>query len=370
MASPAVARIRPAALRNNLDRARAAAPGCPVLAVIKADAYGHGMADVARILDSADAFAVARFAEAVALRHSTDKDIVVMSESLGHDDVVIARDHNLQVVVHDLSQIDLLETLGSRAPLAVWLKIDSGMGRLGIAPADTAESIVRLRDCKGVDGEPVLMTHFASADELDNAATEEQLKCFGAAIGDWQGDVSVANSAGILGWPDALTSGGPLQYSGRNWIRPGLMLYGVSPFAGQPPADAGLRPAMSFEGCLTTIRELAKGARVGYGGEWQAARDSRIGVVNVGYADGYPWRMPGGSPVVVAGAMAPVVGRISMDMISIDLTDVPAARTGDTVTLWGDQPHVAELAGRAVTSPYELLTGVGNRVERIVEAEN
>ncbi|MBT8443827.1 MAG: alanine racemase [Gammaproteobacteria bacterium] len=370
MASPAVARIRPAALRNNLDRARAAAPGCPVLAVIKADAYGHGMEQVARILDSSDAFAVARFAEAVALRRCTDKEIVVMSESLRQDDMAIARDHNLQVVVHDRSQIDLLATLRAGAPLTVWLKIDSGMGRLGIAPADTAEAIVRLRDCKGVDGEPVLMTHFASADELDNTATAEQLKCFGDAIGDWQGDVSIANSAGILGWPAALSSGGPLRYSGRNWIRPGLMLYGVSPFAGQAPADARLQPAMAFEASLIAIREIPRGARVGYGGEWQAERDSRIGVVNVGYADGYPWRMPGGTPVGIAGTHAPVVGRISMDMISVDLTDLPAARTGDTVTLWGDRPHVAELAGRAGTSAYELLTGVGNRVERIVEAGN
>jgi len=367
MASSAVARIRPAALRNNLDRARAAAPGCPVLAVIKADAYGHGMADVARILDSADAFAVARFAEAVALRHSTDKDIVVMSESLGHDDFVSGRDQNLQVVVHDLAQIDLLATLGAGDPLTVWLKIDSGMGRLGIAPGDTAQSIARLRDCKAAAGDPVLMTHFASADEPDNPATDEQLKCFGDAIGAWQGDVSIANSAGILGWPNALTQGEGLRYAGRNWIRPGLMLYGVSPFAGQRPSDAGLQPAMTFEAHVMTIRAIPRGARVGYGGEWQAERDSRIGVVNVGYADGYPWRMPVGTPVGIAGTQAPVVGRISMDMISVDLTDVPATKTGERVTLWGDAPDVAELAARAGTSPYELLTGVGNRVERVIE---
>lgn len=370
MASSAVARIRPAALRNNLDRARAAAPGCPVLAVVKADAYGHGMEDVARILDSADAFAVSRFAEAVTLRRCTAKDIVVMSESLGHDDLAIARDHKLQVVVHDRSQIDLLATRDAGEPLTVWLKIDSGMGRLGIAPADAAEAIVRLRDSTGVDGEPVLMTHFASADELDNSATAEQLKCFGSAIGEWQGDVSIANSAGILGWPAALTSGGPLKYSGRNWIRPGLMLYGVSPFAGQAPADAGLQPAMTFDACLIAIRSIPCGGRVGYGGEWQADRDSRIGVVNVGYADGYPWRMPGGTPVAIAGTQAPVVGRISMDMISVDLTDIPAAKNGDRVTLWGDTPHVAELAALAGTSPYELLTGVGNRVERVVDEGN
>ncbi|MFW2406098.1 MAG: alanine racemase, partial [Gammaproteobacteria bacterium] len=165
MAASAVASIRPAALRNNLDRVRAAAPGCPVLAVIKADAYGHGMADVARILDAADAYAVARFTEAVALRRCTDKNILVMSESLGHDEAGIARDHKLQVVVHDVAQIDLLATLGAGNSLSVWLKIDSGMGRLGIAPADTPNAVARLRECNCVAGDPVLMTHFACADE-------------------------------------------------------------------------------------------------------------------------------------------------------------------------------------------------------------
>lgn len=367
MTSSAVARIRPAALRNNLDRARAAAPGCPLLAVIKADAYGHGMETVARILDTADAFGVARFPEALSLRRMTDKPIVVMSESLRAEEVALAREHDLQVVVHDLEQVDTLSRIGSGAPLSVWLKIDSGMGRLGIAPGDITRAVATLRAMPAVDGDPVLMTHFASADELDNPATAAQLDRFADAIGDWPGDVSIANSAGILGWPNAIKSGARLRYAGRNWIRPGLMLYGVSPFAGQRPADAGLLPVMSFEARLIAVREIPQGARVGYGGEWRAARDSRIGVVNAGYADGYPWRIPGGTQVSVAGANAPVVGRISMDMISVDLTDVPDAGIGDRVTLWGDEPQVAELAALAGTTPYELLTGVGSRVERVID---
>jgi len=367
MTSSAVARIRSTALRNNLERARAAAPGAPVLAVVKADAYGHGLEQVARILGSADAFGVARLSEAVRLREAgIETPIVVLSEFIGRDDIDVAREYELQLVLYSEAQVDFLVGMKNGPAIKVWLKIDSGMGRLGIVPAGTMRAVDRLQQCPAVGSDPVLMTHFASADERDNPATTAQLESFAAAIGDWPGDVSIANSAGLLGWPEAL-SPGRVRYAGRNWVRPGLMLYGVSPFSGETPQDAGLEPAMCLEGQLLDVREVPAGSRVGYGGEWLAQRASRIGVVNVGYSDGYPWRMPGGTPVCIAGTTAPIVGRISMDMISIDLTDVPDAIGGDRVTLWGDHPHVAELANRCGSSPYELLTGVGNRVERVVE---
>jgi len=366
MVSSAVATIRTAALQENLRRARSAAPDSPVLAIVKADAYGHGLERVAAILSSADAFGVARIPEALRLRAAgVDKPVIVMSERIDREEIAIAREHALQLVIHSKSQVEMLAALRDGPPLSVWLKIDSGMGRLGLPPELSRWAIELLRGNPAVVPDPVLMTHLACADERDNATTIEQLRRFGAAIGEWSGDVSIANSAGLLAWPDALKPGAELHYTGRNWLRPGLMLYGVSPFAGEAPAAAGLRPAMIFDARLIDIHDVPEGACVGYGGDWRAPRDSRIGVIDAGYADGYPWAMPGGTPVRVGAAHAPIIGRVSMDMITIDLTDVTGVEIGDLVTLWGDDPHVSELAERARSSPYELLTGVGNRVERL-----
>jgi len=365
MAFAAVAKVRSTALRHNLQRAREAAPGCPVMAVVKANAYGHGLVATAQALDSADAFGVARFEAALELRHAgVNKDIVVLAAWLDAETLALARQHDLQVVVHDEAQVATLAAVAAGNPLQVWLKIDSGMGRLGIAPGKAAKVIESLRDNAMVAPDLRLMTHLSCADETSRSETDEQLRLFGEVIGDWQGDISIANSAGILGWPDAVTSGPALRYSGRNWIRPGLMLYGVSPLAGHSAGQCGLEPAMSFEGRLLAVRDLRRGGTVGYGADWQADRDSRIGVVNVGYADGYPWRLSNQATVRVAGSAVPVIGRVSMDMISIDLTAVPEAGPGDAVVLWGLEPTVTELAGLAGTSPYELLTGVGSRVVR------
>lgn len=368
MASDAVARIRPAALRHNLQRAREAAPGCPVMAVVKANAYGHGLVATAQVLDGADAFGVARIIEALELRRAgIEKTIVVLSAWLDDTAIAQAREHDLQVVVYDEAQVSLLTNNGSGQPLSVWLKIDSGMGRLGIAPARAAAAIERLRDSQNIAPDLRLMTHLSCADATGEAETEKQLRVFGETIGDWQGDISIANSAGILGWPDTVQRGAVVRYSGRNWIRPGLMLYGVSPQIGRTADDCGLLPVMSLEGRILTVRDLNAGASVGYGAEWRAGCDSRVGVVNVGYADGYPWRLSNRATVRVAGMAVPVIGRVSMDMISIDLSEVPEAGPGDAVELWGADPTVGELAEHAGTSPYELLTGVGSRVRRRYE---
>lgn len=365
MAFAAVATVRSTALQHNLRRVRESAPGCPVLAVVKADAYGHGLVDTARALDAADAFGVARFNEAVDLRRSgVDKDIVVMSGWLDAETLALAREYALQFVVYDAAQVEMLNSAVAGHPLRVWLKIDSGMGRLGISAASVGATIESLRNNGLVMRDLCLMTHLSCADNTDRDVTADQLRVFGAAIGDWEGDVSIANSAGILGWPDSVRAGSAIRYSGRNWVRPGLMLYGVSPFGNRSATECGLEAAMSFEGRLLTVRAISQGASVGYAAEWRAPCDSRIGVVNVGYADGYPWRLGNLGTVRVAGAVAPVVGRVSMDMISIDLTDIPHAKPGDAVVLWGRDPEVAELAALAGTSPYELVTGVGSRVVR------
>ena len=368
MAHAAVARVRSTALRHNLQRAREAAPGCSVLAVVKANAYGHGLVATARALDDADAFGVARFEAALDLRQAgVDKDIVVLSAWLDAATLAMAREHDLQIVVHDEVQVATLAAATAGKPVRVWLKIDTGMGRLGIAPDNAMATIERLRNSDAVVPDLCLMTHLSCADETSRGVTDEQLRLFGKVIGDWRGDVSIANSADILGWPASVTPGPALRYSGRNWIRPGLMLYGVSPLVGRTASQCGLESVMSFEGRLLAVRDIRKGDSVGYGADWQATRDSRIGVVNVGYADGYPWRLSNQATVHVAESAVPVIGRVSMDMISIDLTNMPEVEPGATVVLWGLDPTVTELAGLAGTSPYELLTGVGSRVVRRYE---
>jgi alanine racemase len=364
----AVAVIRPAALRENLQRVRDAAPGCPVLAVIKANAYGHGLVHVARILADADAFAVARLDEALQLREAgIARRIVVLSGFATPAELRTAADFALDAVVHTLEQVALLEATALPAPVACWLKVDSGMGRLGISPAQLSGALERLQACCAVRS-VVLMTHLACADDRSDPATEEQLRVFGEAIGDWAGDVSIANSAGILQWPEALRASPGLRYGGRNWVRPGIMLFGASPLRTATATTLGLRPAMSFETRLISVKPLPKGARVGYGGHWVAARDSVIGIAAAGYADGYPWHVASGTPVLVNGRVAPLVGRVSMDMVTLDLTEVPAAAVGDRVVLWGESPTVEEVAAAARTIPYTLMTGINRRVAmRIVE---
>lgn len=362
MTPAAVAVIRHAALRSNLARVRELAPGCPVLAVIKANAYGHGLVQVARILEDADAFAVARLDEAVQLREAGVRNrLVVLGGCITAGEVRTASDLALDIVVHSEPHVALLEATGAEVPMDCWLKVDTGMGRLGIEPAATARVVERLRRTAAVRS-LTLMTHLACADDHTDPETTDQLQAFSTLLGNWAGDVSIANSAAILQWPDTLRSGGVVRYTGRNWVRPGIMLFGASPLRGRTAPELGLRPAMSFETRLMSVKSVHKGQRVGYGGHWVAPRTSMLGVAAAGYADGYPWHVGAGTPVAVRDCLAPVVGRVSMDMLTIDLTDVPGARAGDRVVLWGDGPTVEEVAGAARTIPWTLMTGINRRV--------
>ena len=369
MTPAAVAVIRAAALRNNLQKVRAAAPGCRVLAVIKANAYGHGLVPVARILDAADAFAVARLEEALQLRESgIAKRIVVLGGFIDAEEALVVAAHHLDAVIHSPGQVAVLEGLGEVRPLDLWIKVDTGMGRLGLEPAEFAGVVRRLRACPAGRGTLRLMTHLASADDSGDTCTRGQLSAFERLWHDWRGDISIANSAAILQWPGTTVSPSPL-HGAQNWIRPGLMLYGVSPLPGRSAQSLGLRPAMSFETRLIAIRSLPRSRRVGYGGDWQAPRDSVVGVAAAGYADGYPWHSARTTPALVKGRAVPVIGRVSMDMLSVDLTDHPGAQPGDRVVLWGDQPTVDEIAQHADTIPYELLAGMSPRVVRQIEDE-
>ncbi len=362
MTPAAVAVIRPAALRNNLQKVRLAAPGCPVLAVIKANAYGHGLIPVARILDSADAFAVARLEEAVQLREAgIRKRLVILGGCMTADELRTAADLAIDVVVHAPEQLELLEKSGVATPVWCWLKLDTGMARLGLPVSAAAAAFVRLRHCRSVSG-VTLMTHLASADDQNDPATAVQLAKFAALLTEWHGDVSVANSAAILQWPDTVRNSAALPYSGRNWVRPGIMLFGASPLQSHSAAELGLQPAMSFETRLISVKAVAMGQRVGYGGHWVAPRNSVLGIAAAGYADGYPWHARSGTRVGIGNAFGTLVGRVSMDMISIDLTDVPGAAIGDRVVLWGDGPGVEEVAAAANTIPWTLMTGINRRV--------
>ena len=282
----------------------------------------------------------------------------------------LAVEHDLELVIHDPSHFDMLDALLNEKAVGIWLKLDTGMGRLGFEPKSLGACLTRLKSCAAVKSDPRVMTHLACADDPNDQTTLQQVRSFNAALGSFTGDVSIANSAGVLAWPQTLTSSQLFDYKGENWVRPGLALYGASPIPGRSAQEFGLEPAMSFESRLIAIRTLKKGAQVGYGATWQADRETVLGVAAVGYGDGYPRHLETGTPVVVNGHRVQLVGRVSMDMITVDLTDVPAACVGDRVVLWGMNPGVEEIAARAGTIPYEVMCGLSQRTRhRVIDVE-
>ncbi len=356
------ARIDLSALRHNLALARRYAPDSKQLAVIKANAYGHGMLRVAQALEAADAFAVARISEALALRKAgIGKDILLLEGVNNRDELQLAQQQGLQLVVHQAEQISLLQQ-ATGEPLTVWLKIDTGMQRLGFRPEDVQSAYRQLRECSIVKGAPVLMTHLANADDRSSAATEEQCRRFDRAIVNLEGEHSIANSAGLLGWPTTR----------RHWVRPGIMLYGASPFVDSSAADWDLQPVMSLETRLLAVKQCKKGEAVGYGGRWRCPEDMRIGIAAIGYGDGYPRHASDYTPVLINGQRVSIVGRVSMDMLAVDLRECGAAKIDDPVLLWGRaveggiQP-VEEVAEKAASIAYELFCHVTPRVHFIYQ---
>jgi alanine racemase len=354
------------AIRQNFQHIVKQAPGARVMAVIKANAYGHGLIDVANSLADAECLAVARLSEAIELRQAgVGKPIVLLGGAFSADDMDQAINLQLQICVHAEEQISWLEKHGP-ADTVVWAKIDTGMNRLGFRPDIAAEVIARLRNCAAV-GDVRLMTHLANADNLQDATTKVQIDAFRAITNDFSGDVSVANSAGLLGWSEELEAFADIREAGRLWVRPGLVLYGISPFPGQCGVDLGLKPAMQFEAHLIAVKPLRKGERVGYGGTWEAQQDTVLGVVSAGYGDGYSRHIESGTPVLINGRRAPVTGRISMDLCSIDLGAGATDQVGDSVILWGENLPVEVIAEHARTIPYELVCGVTNREKSVLK---
>lgn len=352
------ARVRLGAIQHNLKTIKSTAPGAKVMAVVKANAYGHGLIEVARSLADVDSLAVARLAEAQALRDAgIDTSITLLGGVLAAGDLSIANDLGISIGFHHERQIEWAEKSGQRLSSA-WLKVDTGMGRLGFRPADVPDAIDRLR--RHVD-QLGMLSHFASADDLQDSTTEGQLRAFVELTGQFDGAVSIANSAALLGWQEDLDVLDDCLAQGRLWIRPGLSLYGISPFPGKTGADLGLKAAMQLEASLLSVKRLNPGDRVGYGGTWQASNETTLGVIAGGYGDGYSRFIASGSPVLVNGRRVPVAGRISMDLTAVDLGPDATDSVGDPVVFWGDGLPVEEIAECAGTIPYQLICGVTHR---------
>jgi alanine racemase len=348
------------ALQHNLQRAKAAAPRSQQFAIIKANAYGHGMVPVAQALTDADGFGVASIEEALELKSAGITQPLLVLEGFFHaDELESIRQHDLQVVIHSEAQLVALESLSDstsagQTPITVWIKVDTGMHRLGFEPVVVEEVYQRLLACDVVKNSLRLMTHLASADDLHNKSTQSQIELFNTLLPDENIEHSIANSAGILGW----------MASYRDYARPGILLYGVSPFLNETGANRGLQPVMTLQSELISIKKCLQGDAVGYGADWVCPEDMLVGVVAIGYGDGYPRHAKTGTPVLVDGKRVSLLGRVSMDMISVDLREHPDAKIGSKVVLWGEGLPAEEIAESASTIAYDLFCGVTSRVPR------
>lgn len=351
-------RIDRSAFKHNLRRVRELAPGSRVMAVVKADGYGHGLVEAARSLRNPDAFAVESVPEAVRLRETGFRQPIILLSGFhdeGELDTIAFR--RFSPVVHHQWQIDALAGEQLSFVVGVWIKVDSGMHRLGFAPSNVPEVVSVLESLSSIRIEG-LMSHLASADDLADSATRKQYQVFVEAAGDRSYPLSLANSPGVLEWP----------VTHLDWVRPGIMLYGCSPVADHTEQDYGLRPVMTLESQIISIKTIPKGGAIGYGGTWVCDAPTRVGVLMCGYADGYPRHAPSGTPVWVKNHASRTLGRVSMDLMTIDLSGRDDVEVGDWVELWGKNVPASTVAAHAGTIPYELVTKVTRRVLRIYES--
>jgi alanine racemase len=361
MPRPLCATIHLDAMQHNLARARACTPGSKVWAVVKANAYGHGLERGMRGFAQADGLALIELENAVRLRQlGWTKPVLLLEGFFEAADIALLAEHNLQTTIHNIEQIKMLEYTQLYRPIDVHLKMNTGMNRLGFQPAEFAAAYQRLAAIPGIRS-ITLMTHFANADELEHPRLpiREQLRRFEAGAEGLAGPRSLSNSGGVLnacGMPDALAS---------DWVRPGIMLYGASPGV-KSAASYGLLPTMTLSSEIIGIQRLVAGDTVGYGSRFEAPGPMTIGVVACGYADGYPRQAEHGTPVLVDGTRTTLVGRVSMDMMAVDLTPIANAHVGSKVVLWGDGLPIDEVAHAAGTIGYELMCALAPRV-RVLE---
>ena len=341
------------ALKANLAKLKQIAPNSKIMAVVKANGYGHGLLNVAECLPEADGFGLARLQEALMLREGGIKQKLLLLEGVFHrNDLPTLIKHKIETVIHHESQIEMLEQGVLDEPITVWLKVDSGMHRLGILAEDFQQAYHRLSGNVNVAKPIHLMTHFACADEPNNPLTQKQLSTFENLTSSLEGDITLANSAATLYWPETQA----------DWIRPGIAMYGVSPVVGDLGSNHGLTPVMELKSQIIAVREHKAGNSVGYGATWTAKEDTRLGVVAIGYGDGYPRNAPEGTPVLINGRRVPIVGRVSMDMLTVDLGASTTDKVGDEALLWGRALPVEEVAEHIGTIAYELVTKLTPRV--------
>lgn len=349
MSRPIRARIDLQALKNNLRVARRTA-SARIMAVVKANAYGHGLLRCAEALDEAEGFALLDVRDAIALREAGFRQTILLLEGFfSADELPVLAEYELSTVIHSQQQLAMLEAYPRRGTLDVWLKLNSGMNRLGFTPEQFPAVMEKLKSHRAVR-EITLMTHFATADEAEGVA--EQLELFKGLTANHRMPRSLANSAALLRYPAAH----------GEWVRPGIMLYGASPFADASAQQLGLQPVMTLSSELISVRELKAGDRVGYGGTFRADKSMRIGTVACGYADGYPRHAATGTPILVNGQRTRTLGRVSMDMLAVDLSDIGDAAVGSKVVLWGEGMPVEEVAAAAGTISYELTCALAARV--------
>jgi alanine racemase len=361
MSRPAKIIIDLAAIKANCRLAQSIAPHSKTVAVIKADAYGHGAVEVAKAVESqVDMFTVSCLEEAMILRQNDlKKPILLLEGCFDKTELKVAMDNQCELVVHSSAQLEQLLSVTLEIPVKVWLKIDTGMHRLGILPQQVESIYAELVASPNVKS-IVLMTHFAHADDTDGAHTAVQISRFKNCIQpiltntSQQVELSMANSAALLSWDQTRV----------DWNRPGIMLYGLSPFTGPMDSAKQLIPAMNFESQVIALREILTGESVGYGCTWTALRPSVIATIAVGYGDGYPRTAKSGTPVLINQQRAPLAGRVSMDLISVDVTDLANVQIGDKALLWGKELSANEVASWADTIGYELVTRMPRRVAR------
>jgi alanine racemase len=351
---PAFLEINHLALQHNLQQIKKLTPNSAVIAMVKANAYGHGVAEVVPGLADADAFGIASLEEALELQTlKVKKPIILMAGFFSEDELDEIAQQEFEMVVHNHFQLEVLEKNKLPHPVNVWLKIDTGLRRLGFMPHEVKAVYQRLKNCINVN-KIRLLTHFIEPDA--KALTEEQLLTFNQSTADIPAERSLANSAAILAWPQTY----------YEWVRPGIMLYGISPFSEKIGQDHLLKPVMTLHSQLMAVQHIIKGDKVGYCGTWTSPEDMAIGIVAIGYGDGYPRHAKNGTPVLVNGKRVPLVGRVSMDMLAVDLRSQPHAKVGDPVVLWGDGLPIEIVAHHADTIAYELTCKVTDRVRNKV----
>lgn len=358
MSRPTQALIDLNALKHNYRLACSLAPASRIMPVVKANAYGHGAAEISKALteENAVAFAVACIEEAIELRNShIQQPILLLQGQFTRDEIIEAANKNFWLMIGNQPQLDAITNAQLNKPVRVWLKVDTGMHRLGITPDELGNFYQRLKASSNVHDNITIATHFACADELDDPATQQQTTMFKQVVADINTETSLANSAAMLGW----------RQTHADWNRPGLMLYGTSPFSSAHSIADQLKTVMTLKSQVISVRDINTGEAIGYSQSWRAERPSRIATITIGYADGYPRHAPNGTPVLINGQRAPMAGRVSMDMITVDVTDLPETQIGDEAILWGNELPVNEVAEHAGTISYELLARMPMRTPRV-----